>query len=230
MPSIDQIIQDEIARNAKREIRNAVTEWLQHEASEAVVEQVKTAIQPFLVMMNDQRKVIEALRAQLEVASQPLSRTIPGMPRNNPKDTAIPFQPNQTPATSPELANPAAKEGIPCATAASRPVPSRRKTKGDKNDPALVASTPRPEGWCFRNEPRLSKERIVRVREKLGISQIQLGMLLGVDTFVIQNWEAGKTAPAIDQKRQIAFIRDLPLAKRRKLFISKKILRRGGQE
>ncbi len=64
MPTIDQIIQDEITRNAKREIRAAVTEWLQHEASEAVVAQVKTAIQPFLVMMNDQRN---------EVA--PMSRT-----------------------------------------------------------------------------------------------------------------------------------------------------------
>ena len=230
MPSIDQIIQDEIARNAKREIRNAVTEWLQHEASEAVVEQVKTAIQPFLVMMNDQRKVIEALRAQLEVASQPLSRSVPGAPRKNARDAAIQFQADQMPPTSQELPNPAAREGISGESSSSQPVATRRKTKGNKNDPALAASTPRPEGWCFRNEPRLSKERIVRVREKLGISQIQLGMLLGVDTFVIQNWEAGKTAPTIDQKRQIAFIRDLPLAKRRKLFIAKKILRRGGQE
>lgn len=230
MPTIDQIIQDEITRNAKREIRAAVTEWLQHEASEAVVAQVKTAIQPFLVMMNDQRKVIEALRAQLEVASQPLSRSVPGAPRKNHRESTIKFPLNQMPSTSLKLPNPADTEDISGTVTTSQPMSRRRKVKGYKNDPAFAASTPRPEGWCFRNEPRLSKERIVLVREKLGISQIQLGMLLGIDTFMIQNWEAGKTAPTIDQKRQIAFIRDLPLAKRRKLFIAKKILRRGVQE
>jgi len=221
MPSIDQIIQDEITRNAKREIRVAVTEWLQHEASEAVVAQVKTAIQPFLVMMNDQRKVIEALRAQLDVASQPIAKEL--RQRSNAaaeSKNVILFPSNLGTSLDhgmPQTAAPNAEPGIQI----------RHRGRRCKYDPVAAATAPRPDGWSPRNEPRLSKERIVRVREKLGITQVQLGMLLGVDAFAIQNWEEGKTAPSIDQKRQIAFIRDLSRAKRRKLFIAKNILRRG---
>jgi len=218
MPSIDQIIQDEIARNAKCEIRAAVAEWLKQEASDAVVSQVKTAIQPFLVMMNDQRKVIEALKAQLEVASQPLAKTVHRQAKPEPQLESILF-PGKMDATS--------RLETPVAAPVALPQ-GRRRGRPCKIDPVAAATEPRPDGWCFRNEPRLSKERIIRVREKLGITQLQLAALLGVDAFAIQNWEAGKTAPTKDQKRQIAFIRDLNLSKRRKLFIAKNILRKGG--
>jgi len=194
MPTIDQIIQDEIARNVKREIRAAVREWLQNEASEAVAGQVKVAIQPFLVMMNDQRKVIEALQAQLEVSSHSLSRRVPQPDKQSAKKVIL-FTPD---------------------------------SKNLKNEPKFAASTPCTEDWSYRNEPRLPKERIIRVREKLGVTQLQMGTLLGVDAFVIQNWETGKTTPSIEQKRQIAFIRDLNLAERRRLFNAKKIRWRNG--
>ena len=195
MPTIDQIIQDEIARNVKREIRAAVREWLQNEASEAVAGQVKVAIQPFLVMMNDQRKVIEALQAQLEVSSHSLSRRPVPQPNKQSAKKVILFT-----SDSKEL----------------------------KNSSELATATPRTEDKSYRNEPRLPKERIIRVREKLGVTQLQMGTLLGVDAFVIQNWETGKTTPSIEQKRQIAFIRDLNLTERHRLFRAKKIRWRNG--
>ena len=194
MPTIDQIIQDEIARNVKREIRAAVREWLQNEASEAVAGQVKVAIQPFLVMMNDQRKVIEALQAQLEVSSHSLSRRVPQLDKQSAKKVIL-FKPD---------------------------------SKNLKDEPEFAEAARHTEDRSYRNEPRLPKERIIRVREKLGVTQLQMGTLLGVDAFVIQNWETGKTTPSIEQKRQIAFIRDLNLAERRRLFNAKKIRWRNG--
>jgi len=226
MPSIDQIIHDEITRNAKREIRAAVTEWLQHEASDAVAGQVKTAIQPFLVMMNDQRKVIEALHAQLEVSSHPLARKVAIQPKKTSTQKAILFNPNSEIASRKEIQHPAKNAKRQSSVSSSKS--STTNFKVNKNNPEFAALTPRPDDWGYRNEPRLPKERIIRVREKLGIKQAQMGMLLGVDAFVIHNWENGKTSPSVDQKRQIAFIRDLNLAERRKLFIAKKILRRNG--
>lgn len=216
MPSIDQIIQDEIGRIAKREIKNAVGDWLRDEISDAITEHVKTAIQPFLVAMNDQRKVIEALRAQLDVASQPSTKKVPVQPATNTKNSPaslikseFSFQP---------------QDG-----AKKKAAPKAARGKSKVIDPAEAANAPRPKEWYYKNEPRLPKERIVKVREKLGITQVQLAKLVGVDAFTIQNWEAGKTVPSVEQKRQIAYIRDLNRSKRRQLFVAKKILRRGAK-
>ena len=216
MPSIDQIIQDEIGRIAKREIKNAVGDWLRDEISDTITEHVKTAIQPFLVAMNDQRKVIEALRAQLDVASQPSVKKVPVQPAQNGK------KPPSSP-TKPEFSFPL-QDGTKKKAASKA---SRGKSK--IIDPAEVANAPRPKEWYHKNEPRLPKERIVKVREKLGITQVQLAKLVGVDAFTIQNWESGRTVPSVEQKRQIAYIRDLNRSQRRQLFVAKKILRRGAK-
>lgn len=214
MPSIDQIIQDEIARIAKREIRNAVADWLREEISDTITEHVKSAVQPFLVAMNDQRKVIEALRAQLDVASQPPAKKVAAQPVKNGKSVQAA----------------ASIFTFPIQEAAKKNISGKKSSKKSKSiDPADAATAPRPDDWYYKNEPRLPKERIVKVREKLGITQDQLGKLLGVDAFTIQNWETGKTVPSVEQKRQIAFIRDLNQTKRRQLFIAKKILRRGAK-
>ena len=213
MPSIDQIIQDEIVRLAKREIKVAVADWLREEITDTITDHVKSAVQPFLVAMNDQRKVIEALRAQLDVASQPSTKKVVPQPIKNKR-----------PLTQVSVFSFQTQDNEKKKTSA--------KTSAKKSkiiDPADAANAPRPEKWCYKNEPRLPKERIVKVREKLGITQEQFGKLLGIDAFTIQNWETGKTVPSVEQKRQIAFIRDLNQTKRRQLFIAKKILRRGAK-
>ena len=56
---------------------------------------------------------------------------------------------------------------------------------------------------------RFSAEGLSKHRQRLGLSAVDLGILLGVSGQTIYNWEAGKSQPRTEQKVAIAGIRAL---------------------
>jgi DNA-binding transcriptional regulator YiaG len=56
---------------------------------------------------------------------------------------------------------------------------------------------------------RITAESIVKLRRKLGLTQMQLAVLMEVSNFSVSHWELGKTTPREDYKRKIAALRDM---------------------
>ena len=56
---------------------------------------------------------------------------------------------------------------------------------------------------------RVTPERIVQWRSKLGLKRAQYAKLLGVSPLSVTHWENGTTVPRESQKRLIAGLRDL---------------------
>ena len=56
---------------------------------------------------------------------------------------------------------------------------------------------------------RFSAKRLAAQRQKLGLSAGEMGMLIGVSTQTIYNWEAGKSRPRQQQLAAIAAVRGL---------------------
>ena len=54
---------------------------------------------------------------------------------------------------------------------------------------------------------RLTPDRIRRLRNKLGISQRQLGLLIGVTTWAVLMWEKGKFKPKGEKKAALVALR-----------------------
>jgi DNA-binding transcriptional regulator YiaG len=54
---------------------------------------------------------------------------------------------------------------------------------------------------------RLTPDRIRRLRNKLGISQRELGLLIGVTTWAVLMWEKGKFKPKGEKKAAIVALR-----------------------
>ena len=73
------------------------------------------------------------------------------------------------------------------------------------------------------NPPRITKERILRLREKLGLSRKEYAQLLGVSSASIVHWENGRTIPRLEQKIHIAEIRDMKKSDLVKLMSEKGI-------
>ncbi len=71
---------------------------------------------------------------------------------------------------------------------------------------------------------RVTGKRIKQLRSKLGLSQGQLAMLLGVNLHSVNHWELGKTDPQEAQKRKIAAIRDMGKRELAKLMGEKGIV------
>lgn len=56
---------------------------------------------------------------------------------------------------------------------------------------------------------RLTPERIVKLRQKLGLTQGQFAALLEVNPLSVSNWELGKAVPRESGKQKIAALRGL---------------------
>jgi DNA-binding transcriptional regulator YiaG len=70
---------------------------------------------------------------------------------------------------------------------------------------------------------RLTPERIRRLRNKLGISQRELGLLIGVTTWAVLMWEKGKFKPKGEKKATLVALRKL-----RKRDVKKMIAEKAG--
>jgi DNA-binding transcriptional regulator YiaG len=56
---------------------------------------------------------------------------------------------------------------------------------------------------------RISPQWIIRLRQKLGLTQEQFALLLGTSNFSVSHWELGKTTPRDAFKRKIAALRGM---------------------
>jgi len=86
-------------------------------------------------------------------------------------------------------------------------------------DPKLAAS---PEEV---KASRFTPERIRRLREKLGISQRDLGVLIGASTGAVLSWEKGKFKPQGEKKAALVALRKV-----RKRDVKKMLAERTGEK
>ena len=56
---------------------------------------------------------------------------------------------------------------------------------------------------------RISADAIRKIREKRGLTQLQMARLLDVNQFTISNWEQGKNKPRRSQKECLAALRKM---------------------
>lgn len=70
---------------------------------------------------------------------------------------------------------------------------------------------------------RVTAERIVKWRNKLGLNKSQYADLLGVNLLSVLRWESGKSVPRAEQKRKIVEIRDMGKRELAKLLAEKNI-------
>jgi DNA-binding transcriptional regulator YiaG len=68
---------------------------------------------------------------------------------------------------------------------------------------------------------RLTPDRIRRLRTKLGISQRELGLLIGVTTWAVLMWEKGKFKPRGEKKAALVALRKLKKREVRKMLAEK---------
>ncbi len=68
---------------------------------------------------------------------------------------------------------------------------------------------------------RLSPERISRLRKKLGISQREMGILVGASLGSVLSWEKGKSKPRPDKKAVLVALRKLKKRDVKKLLVQK---------
>ena len=59
------------------------------------------------------------------------------------------------------------------------------------------------------NKVRIAGADIIKLRQKLGFLQNQLGALLGISNYTVGHGEIGKTIPSDGYKRKIAALRDM---------------------
>jgi DNA-binding transcriptional regulator YiaG len=68
---------------------------------------------------------------------------------------------------------------------------------------------------------RLTPERIQGLRKKLGISQRELGILIGASTGAVFSWEKGKFRPMGEKKAALVALRKLKKREVKKLIVRK---------
>jgi len=68
---------------------------------------------------------------------------------------------------------------------------------------------------------RITPERISRLRKKLGISQRELGILIGASLGAVLSWEKGKFKPKADKKIALVALRKLKKREVKKLLAQK---------
>lgn len=78
---------------------------------------------------------------------------------------------------------------------------------------------------CAESEKsvRVTAERIVKWRNKLGLNKSQYANLLGVNQLSVIRWESGKSVPRAEQKRRIVELRDMGKRELVKLMAEKNI-------
>ena len=74
---------------------------------------------------------------------------------------------------------------------------------------------------------RLSPERIANLRKKLGISQRELGLLVGASLGAVAMWEKGKFKPRGDKKAALVALRKLRKREVRKMLAEKPVETKG---
>jgi|GEM_PF-605257 len=93
----------------------------------------------------------------------------------------------------------------------------------EKRSPAV----PKPEKTILpiSDKPvRISPVWIIKLRQKLGLSQSQFAALLDASNFSVSHWENGKAAPREAYKRKIAALRGLGKRELNKLLTEKGIV------
>lgn len=107
---------------------------------------------------------------------------------------------------------------------------AKEASKGKSTEPKLEAS---PEEV---KASRLTPERIAGLRKKLGISQRELGILVGATIGAVASWEKGKFRPRGDKKAVLVALRKVRKRDVKKMLEEKdggkeeKTLKRGKTE
>ena len=94
-------------------------------------------------------------------------------------------------------------------------------SKAKSTEPKLEAS---PEEV---KASRLTPERIAGLRKKLGISQRELGLLVGATTGAVLSWEKGKFKPRGDKKAALVALRKVRKRDVRKMLAEKPVETKG---
>jgi len=94
---------------------------------------------------------------------------------------------------------------------------AKEASKGKSTEPKLEAS---PEEV---KASRLTPERIANLRKKLGISQRELGALVGATIGAVLSWEKGKFKPRGDKKAALVALRKVGKRDVRKMLAEKPV-------
>jgi DNA-binding transcriptional regulator YiaG len=90
-------------------------------------------------------------------------------------------------------------------------------SKAKSTEPKLEASSEEVKA------SRLTPERISNLRKKLGISQRELGVLVGATIGAVLSWEKGKFKPRGDKKAALVALRKLRKREVRKMLAEKPV-------
>ena len=98
---------------------------------------------------------------------------------------------------------------------------AKEASRGKSTEPKLEAT---PEEV---KASRLTPERIAGLRKKLGISQRELGLLVGATTGAVLSWEKGKFKPRGDKKAALVALRKVRKRDVRKMLAEKPVETKG---
>ena len=94
---------------------------------------------------------------------------------------------------------------------------AKEASKGKSTEPKLEAT---PEEV---KASRLTPERIAGLRKKLGISQRELGVLVGATTGAVLSWEKGKFKPQGEKKAALVALRKVRKRDVKKMLAEKAV-------
>lgn len=80
---------------------------------------------------------------------------------------------------------------------------TKRQARQLKRVPGAVASSTEDEAPRRGRQARYSAEGFAAMRKKLGITQAQMGQVLGVSTLSVYKWESGQVTPRQAQQEKI---------------------------
>ncbi|MBR2374249.1 MAG: hypothetical protein IKA87_08490 [Lentisphaeria bacterium] len=95
--------------------------------------------------------------------------------------------------------------------------------KGCVESVESAAAVPAEDNAGNSKAVRVTAERIVKWRTKLGVNKSQYAELLGVNLLSVIRWESGKSVPRAEQKRRIVELRDMGKRELGKLLAEKNI-------
>lgn len=200
MPSIEEIIEGEIHRIAKKVMRTIAEEWLEKEADEKVRSLAEKHIKPFISIFSDQKHIIQAMQEQMEMLKHPDAVATVKHQRSKGKDVPIKKADILKMAQDDERNH----DEMP---------PDTEEPENAKIVPQPAASElPTDVNPNYHRRPCFNKERIRNIRLKRGLTEAQLALLLGVPDFTIKLWEDGIRKPEPYQKTQLAALRDMKRA------------------
>ena len=95
--------------------------------------------------------------------------------------------------------------------------------------PAAAAENPADETVENSKTVRVTAQRIIQWRSKLGLKRTQYARLLDVSPLSVAHWETGKSTPRESQKQRIAQLRDMGKKELNRLCAEKGIKLRKNQ-